>query len=163
MKLCIAIVFLAIFVVSSTQSRFSAGRSRIISGRSVEKMHIPYQVSLRHSMYNTHMCSGVIIAPDWILTSARSVSSFDGGDLLAIYGARRLSGPYYLKQIDKVIVHPKYNTSNFENDIAMLLTKSKIDYKTNIIDEISLATEPTVDGASVIVSGWGLKNVIIFF
>lgn len=161
MKLCIAVVsILAIFMVSNTQSRLLAGRSRIIAGRSVERMHIPYQVSLRHSMHNTHICSGVIIAPDWILTSARCVGSFDGSDLLAVYGARRLTGPYHVKEIDMVLVHPKYNTNNFENDIAMLLTKSKIDYKINIIDEISLATEPTVDGESVTVSGWGLKDVI---
>lgn len=151
MKLCVAVVFWAVYTVAG---------SRINGGISTGKTNIPYQVTLRYGKNNVHICSGVIVAPDWILTTARCVNSFDGDDLRAIYGTRRLSGTYDAKEIDMVLVHPQHNTTTYENDIAMLLTKSKIEYVTNVVGEVQLATEPVVDGQAVTASTWGLKKVI---
>ena len=36
-----------------------------------------YVVSLRHPRFNTHICSGTLIAPSWILTLASCVDSVE--------------------------------------------------------------------------------------
>lgn len=155
MKFCIVVVLLVTAVVNIAQ----AGTATNVEERIVQKKHIPYQVSLR--MQNVHICSGVIIAPKWILSSARCVKSFSGSDLRVIYGARKRDGSYHSKEIDLVIANPQYDSANYENDIAMLSTKSKMEYEKNIVEEISLEAGPTING-QVMISGWGVQKVFLF-
>lgn len=132
-----------------------------VSGASIAKTNtrstqIPYQISLRHKIHNIHLCSGVIVSPFLIISSARCVHTFNDAELKLCYGSRRSN---QTRDINKIIVHPEFNADNFENDIALLLTESKIEFQTNVASSISLATKVPVHGESVTASGWALKKV----
>lgn len=79
----------------------------------------------------THLCSGVILNPDFILTSASCVSTYKNefkkvgvglnnkkNDLIAIYDEGRIP-------IKSTILHPEFDPVTLVNDIALVqLTKS---------------------------------------
>lgn len=152
MKMIIIVAFLIAFAVSHTQSR-------IIRKRSVDAVQVPSYVFLRHQLFELHFCSGVIISPFWILTSARCVHTFNATDLKAVYGSNLLSDANETNDIDMIVVHPKFNTKNFENDIALLLIEFRIEFQRNIVNSIPLATESTFDGQEVTAASWTLENV----
>lgn len=128
--------------------------------------HVPYQVSLRHSVRSAHVCSGVILSPDWILTTARCVYSFHGSGITAAYGSQSQSyineifgQTYTSNDIDMVVIHPKFNKKTFQNDVAMLLTKSKIQFQPNVVSSILLPSKPVREGDSVSVYGLNFDKV----
>ena len=79
----------------------------------------------------THLCSGVILNPNWILTSASCLITYkkqlkkfgvglnnEQNDLIAIYDAGRIP-------IKSTVMHPQFDPDTKENDIAMVeLAKS---------------------------------------
>lgn len=108
-----------------------------------------YHVSIRHSFQNTHFCSGAIITPKFILTTARCVHNhkYAANDLNVIYGYRYKKKDkiaYLSTHIDKIIIHCEFNADNLENDIAMLLTSSKMKMFPGIVEAISVTTATTM-------------------
>lgn len=104
-------------------------------------------------------CSGVILTEDWILTSARCVADFRIEDLEVAYGIRNPQRPESHNGIIIKIIHPDFNRNMFVNDIAMLLTKKKIEFVPNVIDWIRLPIEAPKDGEAVTVSSWVWRKV----
>lgn len=122
-----------------------------------------YHVSIRHSFQNTHFCSGAILTEKFILTTAKCVHKYSANDLNAIYGYRyKRTGKiaYLSTRIDEIIIHPEFNADNLENDIAMLLTNSKMKM---FPGPISVTTMNTIQIQSkplaLITSGWRLPSV----
>jgi len=99
--------------------------------RSMGVGHMPYQVSLQRisaaSKVPVHFCGGVIIRPNWILTSAHCFDSDKSANFSIIYGALHdKSGMTVMAE--RLILHPNYHlsTPGSDDDLALIRTTTPL-------------------------------------
>ncbi|XP_028137416.1 trypsin-1 [Diabrotica virgifera virgifera] len=113
----------------------------------------PWVVSLQSNFLfvNTHVCGGVILNENWVLTSAEC----EGAANKVVAGAVKLQGADPNKQtvdIERWVVHPDYNSQVVgPNDIALVKLKQPLKFN----DAIKAANLPE-QGAAVT----GLADVV---
>lgn len=122
---------------------------------------LPYIASVRPNFYNFHMCNGVILSDHSVLTSARCVDGFDVNAIDVQYG-ESVPGNTKRNALRDIIVHPHFERETYKNNIAVLITKEKIDFIPNIIGSINMQTLPVDDGEEVTVSGWRWAYVSVY-
>lgn len=96
-------------------------------------MPAPWQVSIKSSNY--HVCSGIVINPRTVLTSAKCI--VDVNSSLSVHAGSANYSDFANQQIRKVqesTVHEKYNESYHTNDIAVLILDAPL--------EITFQTQP---------------------
>lgn len=94
------------------------------------------------------------------MSACRCVDTRGANEYYVQYGTRRLSDPGKRTKIAQVYKHPDYNAKDIENDLAMLLTSSKIVFQQGIAEPIALPVRETNVGDVAIVSGWGVTEVL---
>ncbi|KAA8583854.1 plasminogen activator, urokinase a isoform X1 [Etheostoma spectabile] len=103
---------------------------KIVGGSFTPIESHPWVVALFHQG-NRFLCGGSLITPCWVLTAAHCFS--DGKETniqrLSVYlGKMAINETDAEKEqgftVEKLIIHQKYNESNFNNDIALLKIKS---------------------------------------
>ncbi len=146
--------------VRHKQAKITGGTDAIIAD-------YPWQVFFESGSYT---CGASIISGNWVITAAHCTED-DFGNLIpasqmdVIVGANNprnsLEGMKY--SVSRVIRHENYNSSTFNNDIALLQLQSTINYDNatpirlvSKIDSASGATDPGVMGW---VTGYGLTKV----
>ncbi|NXL31910.1 CFAI factor, partial [Glaucidium brasilianum] len=142
-------------------------RKRIIGGNTARKGEFPWQVAIKETHYEgaTVYCGGVYIGGCWVLTAAHCVRA----NRVHLY--RVWSGLLHTAQHDKetdtfslkqLIIHEKYNTTTYENDIALLELKAfasgecPLKYSTPACIPWSEYMFKAGDRCKV--SGWGLEE-----
>jgi secreted trypsin-like serine protease len=127
----IEVLALAIFVtafvgiggVALAQEEIKPFERRIVGGEKTDIRQHPWQVALRFK--STFFCGGSIIAQKWILTAAHCFKySASGGDWRAKAGATNHATMGVWSEVERVIVHERYNPTTYENDIALIKLKS---------------------------------------
>ncbi|KAM6160967.1 mannan-binding lectin serine protease 1-like [Erethizon dorsatum] len=144
--------------------------ARIFSGRPAEKGTTPWIAMLSHPN-DVPFCGGTLLGLNWLVTAAhclhQPVDSEDSrlhtshllhpSDFKIILGKhwrRRSDADEQHLHVKQIILHPLYNPSTFENDVALLeLLESPT--LNNFVMPICLPEEPSQEGAVVLVSGWG--------
>lgn len=134
----------------------------IIGGPHVWPDQITYQVSLRFKNTGTHFCSGAILNNWWILTANRCVNIHPIETIKAVYGTHRLSVPAIQNKIAFKLMHPQYNPQIIENNIALLMTKNRIEYVPGFVSAIQLPHRPLYVNEVAVISGWGVDEVCFF-
>lgn len=155
--LCVACAAIFLAGVSSQPNRLIQGR--LIGGYYVADYQFTYQVSLRSVNDSQHFCSGAVLAERWIITSARCVHEFSNNDVQVFYGARSLSGYNKIMKVARIFIHPKFEKTFLNNDLAMLYTASKISFVLNVVNKIKLTTQESVENDVAIVAGWVSTSV----
>lgn len=86
------------------------------------------------------------------------LSSDDPADFVIRYNSVFLSKAK-IAQVEKIIIHPKYDVSTFENDIAILHVE-RIDMKLNETKTICLPLndDDPMENTTMTVAGWGRLN-----
>ncbi|XP_051948416.1 coagulation factor XI-like [Xyrauchen texanus] len=132
-------------------------RARVFGGVDSQLGNWPWQVSLQK--WKKHFCGGSIIANKWIITAAHCFSSSQT-QLSVSVGLTKLSEDEVKYEVEKVIMHPGYDGSTLENDIALLKLKTPITF-TDRIAPVCLtgrAIEVGFLGQKCSVTGWGKLN-----
>ncbi|XP_064469830.1 serine protease 27-like [Ornithodoros turicata] len=139
---------------------------RIVGGRAAREGEFPYLASIQK--YGSHVCGGIIISRDTMLTAAHCVRRRNVTDLQQKLGMRVEAGKTDLRKnathsqsrrVKSIISHEKFGTNGMRNDIALLKLQEPFDLEDSegYVAPICLP-DPEQSSSlrgNIIVSGWG--------
>ncbi|KAJ0015922.1 hypothetical protein NQD34_014212 [Periophthalmus magnuspinnatus] len=132
-------------------------QTRIVGGDNATAGDWPWQVSMHFN--ERHICGGTVINTQWVLTAAHCIISESTSRYLLYFGKQTQSGfnPHEVsRSVSQIIMHPDYNSTTFQNDIALMKLSSPITY-TNYIRPVCLAAKSSIfhNGSECWATGWG--------
>ncbi|XP_053348809.1 plasma kallikrein-like [Clarias gariepinus] len=130
-------------------------RIRIFGGSDATTGEWPWQVTLQRG--TQHLCGGSIISSRWILTAAHCLS-LPYTQVSVRAGITKLSETGTKYELENIIVHPNYNKTSVENDIALIKIKKPITFN-NVVRPVCLTEKVKeaefLQGKKCTVTGWG--------
>ncbi len=139
--------------------------TKILGGTEAKAGDWPWMVAiLRASVSDTYQaqyCSGVLIDATWVLTAAHCVSGLSASDIDLAPGAYDLasfSGPRIGAK--RLIVHPDYDTTNIQNDIALIEMEQASSQPTITLfsGQSNDNTPADLTGVMLTALGWGMAD-----
>ncbi|XP_076867494.1 elastase-1-like [Brachyhypopomus gauderio] len=163
------VLFLLAFAAHALGQTEPPKQNRIVGGNQANSQSWPWQASLRVQVgtcYN-HVCGGVLIRKQWVLTSAQCVDGLAVS--LVVLGDYDLSVPENPREqyygVGAIFLHPSWNRSlAYGNDIALIRLSSEVVLNSNV----QLATLPTAGqilpgGITCYATGWGVTQTGGFY
>jgi len=94
--------------------------------------------------FQAQFCGGTLINALWVLTAAHCVEDLSGPAALHILtGTNNLSAGGVRRQVQKIIIHPHWNTATFDYDVALVKLKTAAT-GIPLASLITAAQEPTL-------------------
>ncbi|KFV04790.1 Serine protease 55, partial [Pterocles gutturalis] len=98
----------------------------ITVGRYAKAGEFPWHVSIQSN--GKHVCGGTIISALWILTAAHCFAEEVPSDLTVLVGGTDLGLPMEKHKPESLIIHENFDRVSMENDIALILLNSPIEF-----------------------------------
>ncbi|XP_018311389.1 mite allergen Der p 3-like [Mycetomoellerius zeteki] len=138
--------------------------TRIVGGRCADQGEIPYQVSLQMQIngIDQHICGGVILDKNYVLTAAHCVSPPNGNasDMSVVAGTIDLKTPLSRHLIQSIFVHEEYIPPSLIYDIALLRLLSPLKLSSRICPvDLPKQNQAVKAGSIAEVSGFGIITV----
>lgn len=123
---------------------------RIINGVSAPETRYPYSASLQYK--NQHFCGGSLVSPNIVITAAHCTST-PTEITLGRYDLDDFQDyDYEVLDVMETIIHPEYDKTVVENDLAILvLERDSVHPWIRINDDWDVPS----DGGKLTVMGWG--------
>ncbi|XP_046810387.1 trypsin eta-like [Lucilia cuprina] len=133
---------------------------RIVGGHEVNIAKHPHQISMRRKSSKTrafsHICGGSIYKANIIVTASHCVSKKKADSFLIVAGtSTRNGGDGAVSLVSKIIMHEKYNSTIYDNDVALMILSTPLPLNGVTMAPISLASEAPKQGAKAFITGWG--------
>ncbi len=100
-----------------------APETDIVGGTVAAAGAYPFFVSIKRASDNFAFCGGTLVSSVWVLTAAHCVDgSVTAASLKLVIGANQLSNeaPGDVRSVTAIHLHPSWNATTFDNDVAML-------------------------------------------
>lgn len=148
-------------------TRVSAAPLPIINGADVPAGEQSWVVGILQAAvdddYTAQFCGGTLIDPQWVLTAAHCTlneqdQAFQPADLHVLVGQRMLHGADGARlAVDKIVRHPAFDTTTYQNDIALLhlATATPIPF---VILANSTINPALHQAQQAMVAGWGVTE-----
>ncbi|XP_075564702.1 serine protease 55 [Pelecanus crispus] len=141
----------------SYESFLETGK-RIAVGRYAKAGEFPWHVSIQSN--GKHICGGSIISALWILTAAHCFAEDVPPDLTVVVGGIDLDLPLEEYKPDTLILHENFDRMSMQNDIALILLSSPIEFSNEKIP-ICLPFMYDIDTwQHCWVAGWGTRSAV---
>jgi secreted trypsin-like serine protease len=107
-----------------------------------------------------HNCGGALIANDTVLTAAHCLKGFAPSELVVVAGAANLDAAVKSEkrvyEVASFVVHPAYDPTTVENDIALLKLTRPILFDTDVAAICLPKSErkSNIFGKDLIMAGW---------
>ena len=128
---------------------------RIVGGTAAGPMDNPFQVALLNKSIadnrNAQFCGGSLVRSNFVVTAAHCTDFIQADQVQVLTGTRRLDGTGERRDVLSITIHPSWNPSTFDNDVAVW----KLSTDATGITLATLATENGPVGSDVLVTGWG--------
>ncbi|KAH7032621.1 trypsin-like protease-like protein 1 [Microdochium trichocladiopsis] len=128
----------------------------IVGGEAASAGDFPFMVSLSGFGYDYHMCGGVLLNANTVVTAGHCSISQTPVQVSVRAGSLKHNSGGVKVNVSEILVHPKYSDSWANNDIALwrlstpIRTSSTIGYVTLPAQD----SDPAA-GSLAIVAGWG--------
>lgn len=151
----------AVFTGQETKAQecgMASLNTRIVGGENATGGSWPWQVSLHFGTFG-HICGGTLITNEWVLTAAHCLLT-TVTSIYTLYMGRLTQFGSNLNEVNRtvsqIIIHPDFNNSLFNNDIALMKLSSPVVF-TNYIRPICLASNASLFHNSTLcwATGWG--------
>ena len=164
-----ALLFFSHSVFAAEQASMSSDitqySGKILGGIESKSGDWPWVAALLSSrepdMYQAQYCSGVLIDDTWILTAAHCVYRLTANEVDVAVGVFDLSSFMGSRiPVKNIRVHPQYNSTNSQNDIALLELRQP-SYEPTIplfSGESKEGVPPSMTGQMTTAIGWGMAN-----
>ena len=166
----LGLLMVAVFAVASGASADPAA-PEIVGGQEANPGEWPWQVALvrkGYPAYDGQFCGGSIIHRNWILTAAHCVDTSVPNDLDIIVGIHDLGNPepnIVRMAISQIVVHPGWNDSTKDNDMALLKLTGSIPARAGSGGTLPIAfanlapsSIGNLTGTMSTVTGWGNRD-----
>lgn len=135
--------------------------SKIIGGTEAPKNEWPWMAGVLHSgdpsNYYAQFCGGSVIDKNWVVTAAHCIKEGSNQELMpadieVLVGAHDLNTNEGTRiRVKRIILHPDYNSSTYNNDIALLELETP-----TTVDTLPLYEDGgDIAGTMATAIGWG--------
>ncbi|XP_008838629.1 granzyme A [Nannospalax galili] len=126
---------------------------RIIGGDTVAPHSRPYMVLLKDG---DDICSGALIANNWVLTAAHCVTNKKSQIILGAHSLLKNESEKQILSIKKVFSYPCFDPETHEGDLKLLQLKKKATINKNVaILHLPKNGDDVKPGTGCQVAGWG--------
>uniref|UniRef100_A0A194AKC8 Putative trypsin-3 n=1 Tax=Pinctada fucata TaxID=50426 RepID=A0A194AKC8_PINFU len=127
--------------------------SYIVGGKEATPGSWPWMASIGYSNYN-HFCGGMIIDNWNILTAAHCVNTDSASNLRVRLGKHFKDEPGQEFNVEKIVVHRRYNSRTIDYDIAILQLEQAVAYS-DTVSPVCLTNVEAASNEQCTTTGWG--------
>lgn len=128
---------------------------RIVGGERAGARDNPFQVALLNKsiadVRRAQFCGGTLVRPDVVVTAAHCSDFVTAAQVQVLTHARTLDGSGIRHDVVSVVVHPQWNRSTNNNDVAVWKMAGRV---TNL-PLATLAIDDGPVGGDLLATGWG--------